>query len=527
MKKFRSALLALSLGASVLLTPALPAFAEEAGTETTAEESSSAEETSAQDSEADSTGALNLAVSLDGVTLPDNSEQVSYTYHGEVVQAARTTDGLTLLPVLQDDSSVVWEVYDEDTDTAIPYHRFSNVSSDYVILPVPSDLEIPATFTDVQISIEGIVYQAWTSETASAEHMYFFYGQDGNGNRGIYRLDGANGQVIRYVEDATEAPTDDPEMVSQIAELQSQSAEASSEAASYSAAAAAASANVATLTEENSRTRMYGLLLLIGAGAAALILLVIVLVTAAKLRRVKRDLRESEQKVEELNTRPAVSYRRRPGGAEFTKAPLRGEERNAGGEGTSEVRRAVRSDKAGSERPVRRSQPAENTRPVKKAQPAEQAASGFNRPSAEARRSASGGSEVRRRTQETASGTGEVRRASGAEAAGRRPAGAKPAARPAAARPAAPEETPIRKKAAEPAEAETKEAPEAAQEPEQTAAAPEAEERQAASPSGGAVKVVKNSRVTKSMLEDLFEDDSDAADDDDDSDFEVTDFRDV
>ena len=70
-------------------------------------------------------------------------------------------------------------------------------------------------------------------------------------------------------------------------------------------------------------------------------------------------------------------------------------------------------------------------------------------------------------------------------------------------------------------------APEAAQEPEQTAAAPEAEERQAASPSSGAVKVVKNSRVTKSMLEDLFEDDSDAADDDDDSDFEVTDFRDV
>ena len=74
-----------------------------------------------QETTDNTTQELNIAQSLDGVTLPADSEQITYTYHGNVCNAAKTATGLYLLPVVQDDSSVVWYVYNEETDKAIQF----------------------------------------------------------------------------------------------------------------------------------------------------------------------------------------------------------------------------------------------------------------------------------------------------------------------------------------------------------------------------------------------------------------------
>lgn len=542
MKKFRSILLALGLGASVLLAPAFPAAADEA-TEQSAEEETETEtetETDTEDTAGDSSETLNLAASLDGVTLPENSEQVSYTYHGNVVQAARTSDGLTLLPVLQDDGSILWEVYDEDSDTAIPYHRFSSVSEEYVILPVPTDFEIPETFTEVQISIEGIVYDAWTSDTAGEEQLYFFYGQDGSGNVGLFRLDGQNGQVIRYVEDATVAPTDDPEMVSQISELESESAAASSEIAQYMAQSAAASSENASLADENSRTQMISLLVLIGAAAAVLILLLVIAIVASKLRKAKKNLRESEKKADELRNR-AVSRRRYQASGEFSRpertAARPADEEIEGDEGTSSVRHVRRSSQPSGERAERRPQQAAGSRPVRKGQaPQNRKPAGDG---AGLQRQAS--DSVRRRSADAASGTGEVRRAAKPDAAAKRSSVSgetektvvtrrKPAASGEAV-----QETDKRAGSAaqDAAEAEADTVKTAAETADETAEMTQSAAQNTADASAdtaananGSFKIVKNKKVTKPMLEDLFDEDQDSADDDD-GDFEVTDFKDV
>ena len=96
------------------------AEAQDSGTESQ-EESQETPESTAQE--------LNIAQSLDGVELPANSEQITYTYHGNVCSAAKTATGLYLLPVVQDDSSVVWYVYNEERDEAIPYVAFTAVDT--------------------------------------------------------------------------------------------------------------------------------------------------------------------------------------------------------------------------------------------------------------------------------------------------------------------------------------------------------------------------------------------------------------
>ena len=211
MRRFAGLFMAACMTVAV---PAATVFADEVATESVEASAETDGETNAeeQDSNAESqeesqettdntTQELNIAQSLDGVTLPADSEQITYTYHGNVCNAAKTATGLYLLPVVQDDSSVVWYVYNEETDKAIPYVAFTSVTTSYAIVLPNDDVTVPSGYERVDINVSGRVVPAWFKSAAGDENMYLIYAQDSDGNQGFYRFDGSNGSCLRYVAD--------------------------------------------------------------------------------------------------------------------------------------------------------------------------------------------------------------------------------------------------------------------------------------------------------------------------------------
>ena len=170
MRRFAGLFMAACMTVAV---PAATVFADEVATESVEASAETDGETNAeeQDSNAESqeesqettdntTQELNIAQSLDGVTLPADSEQITYTYHGNVCNAAKTATGLYLLPVVQDDSSVVWYVYNEETDKAIPYVAFTSVTTSYAIVLPNDDVTVPSGYERVDINVSGRVVPA-------------------------------------------------------------------------------------------------------------------------------------------------------------------------------------------------------------------------------------------------------------------------------------------------------------------------------------------------------------------------------
>ncbi len=300
--------------------------AEEAPEEAPGDASESSEEPSEGE-------VLRLAPSLDGIALPADSEQVTYNYKGQAVYIARTSDGLLLLPVLQDDGSVSWQVYTESTDTAIPYLRFANNVVNYVILSPEADVEIPEEFSPILLSMgeNTPLLPGYENRLLGDEHIYFFYGQDSLGNKGFFRFDGDASQMVRYVEDitipepteptTTQAPTDDPKLVGEIEDLRARSVEAS--------------LDYENLNQDHEHKMLYGTIIIIGLGALCLILLLVIAIVAAKLKSARTEAEEAIQEAEHRSRAQSMRSRRHDDSSS---------EANANGEGTSEIRRSVRRD---------------------------------------------------------------------------------------------------------------------------------------------------------------------------------------
>ena len=295
-----------------------------------AAEEEPAEEEETAGEEPSSSQDLVLAQSLDGIALPADSEQVTYNYKGEAVYIARTTDGLLLLPVLQEDGSVRWYVYTESTDTAIPYLRFSSNVMNYVVLSPEADVEIPKEFSPILISMsdDPTLLPAYENRLLE-DDMLFFYGMDSSGNRGFFRCDRNAGQIVRYVPDetipeptTTVAPTDDPKLIAQIDDLRARSAEAS--------------LDYENLNQDHEHKMLYGTIIIIGLGALCLILLLVIAIVAAKLKNARADAEEAMEEAEHRSRQHA--------GMQTGRRRQDEHEPNANGEGTSEIRRSVRRD---------------------------------------------------------------------------------------------------------------------------------------------------------------------------------------
>lgn len=346
MRHFTGLLLAACMTVAVPMTAVC--YAEEIPTE----ESVSAEVEDNQSEEiSEEETVLNIATSLEGTSLPVGTEQVTYTYHGVAYEtAAKTATGLYLLPVLQEDSTVVWYVYNEEADSAVPFVEFSSVGMTFVILSAGEDVEVPSGYESVEINVAGKTVPAWFNGLAGDSNMYLVYAMDSNGEQGLYRFDGTTGICLRYVADPD---------VDLMNEASSISAEAQALQESYDELQSQYNQEVSSLNNSISlqqqnynnlydRAREYGLIGVIALGVVAFFMLlffILMLSKSSRLRKTKKKLVEAEEQAKAAqaklrSVRRVPSSRRAPrdGAALGDTRLTEGRE-----EGTSRVRRVSRN----------------------------------------------------------------------------------------------------------------------------------------------------------------------------------------
>lgn len=298
MKRFAGLFMAACMAVAV---PTAAVFADEVATESVEASPETPETETSAETQAFETVAqeLNIAQSLDGVELPANSEQITYTYHGNVCNAAKTATGLYLLPVVQDDSSVVWYVYNEELDQAIPYVAFTAVNTSYAIVLPGADVTVPSGYESVSIDMNGRVVPAWFNSAAGDSNMYLIYAVGSDGSAGFYRFDGTNGACLRYVAD--------PDVDLQ-ASASSMSAELSSLQDSYNSMSSQDSAeiermsNSANLQQQNynnlkDNVKKYGLIGVAALGVVTFLMLIFfirMISKSSKLKKAKKRVNELE-----------------------------------------------------------------------------------------------------------------------------------------------------------------------------------------------------------------------------------------
>lgn len=322
------------------------AEAQDSGTESQ-EESQETPESTAQE--------LNIAQSLDGVELPANSEQITYTYHGNVCSAAKTATGLYLLPVVQDDSSVVWYVYNEERDEAIPYVAFTAVDTSYAIVLPNTDVTIPSGYESVNIDMNGRIIPAWFNSAAGDSNMYLVYAVGSDGSEGFYRFDGTNGACLRYVADPdADLQASASSMSDELSSLQdSYNSMSSQDSAQIESLSSAASLNQQNYNNLKDKVKKYGLIGVVALGVVTFLMLVFFIRMISKSSKLKKE----KKKVSELEN--AAKIRAQQARSRAAGAPTRrvrrddlGDTRMTEGreEGTSRVRRVQKNADSGFEK---------------------------------------------------------------------------------------------------------------------------------------------------------------------------------
>ncbi len=204
--------------------------AETKPAETTAPEETSAAETTAPEVpglavNVDGT-MMQIAGSLEGVTLPEGFEEQTITYEGNDAPAARgIAKGLTLLWLTDaNGENGAFYVYDE---AAGSFTKFVNVTVGqkiYTILKADEALEIPAGFAETTIAIGGDVVPAWIAERDMTTNFVLVYAMNWNGERSLYRYDAVEETMQRYIretlEEEEQEPAADPELENKVAELE-------------------------------------------------------------------------------------------------------------------------------------------------------------------------------------------------------------------------------------------------------------------------------------------------------------------
>ncbi len=350
------------------MTVAVPAatvcYADEVATESSAEtevdtnaeaqDPGAESQEESQETPEDTAQELNIAQSLDGVELPANSEQITYTYHGNVCNAAKTATGLYLLPVVQDDSSVVWYVYNEERDEAIPYVAFTAVDTSYAIVLPSADVTVPSGYESVNIDMNGRIIPAWFNSAAGDSNMYLIYAVGSDGSEGFYRFDGTNGACLRYVADPdVDLQASASSMSDELSSLQdSYNSMSSQDSVEIESLSSAASLNQQNYNNLKDNVKKYGLIGVIALGVVTFLMLVFFIRMISKSSKLKK----AKKKVTELeNAAKTRAQQARPRTTEPSTRRVRrddlGDTRMTEGreEGTSRVRRVPKNSDRGFE----------------------------------------------------------------------------------------------------------------------------------------------------------------------------------
>lgn len=91
-----------------------------------------------------------------------------------------------------------WFVYDEAAGF-MPYKEFSANLNRYIILPVPSGVEVPEGFSETEIQINNVMVTAYKSADIDDDKLYLVYAMNISGGVGFYLYDVSEAAFMRYV----------------------------------------------------------------------------------------------------------------------------------------------------------------------------------------------------------------------------------------------------------------------------------------------------------------------------------------
>ncbi|HIS57526.1 MAG TPA: hypothetical protein IAB48_12865 [Candidatus Fimimorpha excrementavium] len=147
---------------------------------------------------------LELAESLENITLPDGYTLSNITLGDQVYEVAKGENGL-ILYYLMDGENGEFYLFDDDENVFYPFVSITSGSETYVILKPGKNIKIPGNLERVDLSIDGKPVSAWQPEENTDPSIYVVFAADSKGQRGFYRYNETDGSLTPY----STANTDD------------------------------------------------------------------------------------------------------------------------------------------------------------------------------------------------------------------------------------------------------------------------------------------------------------------------------
>lgn len=132
------------------------------------------------------------------VAFPDGYETVTYTYHGDDVVAGKNdTTGLVIMYLESeaDDAANGLYIYDEASETFIPYRELSEPQITYCILDIPSEYSVSEGWSVEEYELNGNKVNVLMNEDKS---YCMFYGVSSEGDKGWFLYRVKDGTVQYY-----------------------------------------------------------------------------------------------------------------------------------------------------------------------------------------------------------------------------------------------------------------------------------------------------------------------------------------
>lgn len=143
---------------------------------------------------------LQVANTLEGVTLPENFVAGQAAYNGAAVPAALDEQrGISLLYLLDEQNAGSFYVLNAAGDGVYPYVQMTSGGT-YTILQKEDSVSAPEGYAETTLSIGEQTVAAWQLEGQTAPDFYLVYAMNASGTKGWYTYDAAEGTMQRYVE---------------------------------------------------------------------------------------------------------------------------------------------------------------------------------------------------------------------------------------------------------------------------------------------------------------------------------------
>ena len=144
--------------------------------------------------------AYRVAVSLEGISIPEGYETDVYPYQETEIACARgIAKNLILFYLIPESGDGGFFIYEESSDS---FRKLQNVevsAKTLTLMPLADEIILPDGYIETTVNIKGEEMLAYVPEKESGREFCLFYAMNWNGEEALYRYDFMEETVQRYV----------------------------------------------------------------------------------------------------------------------------------------------------------------------------------------------------------------------------------------------------------------------------------------------------------------------------------------